>query len=65
MTSERLRANTPKRWAESNPALTWLKYFVLLFLSFSAVTLTAFLTWYLVNPLQVKVFINRLVENLR
>lgn len=64
MASDRLRANTPKRWAESNPALTYLKYFVLLFLSFTALTLTAFLVWYLIKPLQVKIFIHRALEYL-
>lgn len=62
MTSERLKANTPKRWADPAPEMTYLKYFFLLVLVFFAITTAAFIVWYLLQPLEAMVFIRTLNE---
>jgi len=61
MSSDRLKANTPRRWADPNPELTYLKYFILLWLGFFAILITGFLIWYVLKPLEARVFIERLI----
>jgi hypothetical protein len=60
MGSERLKANTPKRWADPSPEVTFLKYFFLLSFLFFAILCAALLAWYIISPPDAWLFIHKL-----
>jgi len=62
MGSERLKANTPKRWVDPSPEITFLKYFLLLSLLFFAVLCAGLLAWYLIRPTDARHFIHKVGE---
>jgi hypothetical protein len=62
MSSGRLKANTPGKWGEANPALEYFKLFILISLLAFGVLLAIFLVVYLIKPFEVRVFIRTLEE---
>lgn len=65
MSSNRLKANTPSRWKEANPALEGFKLFILIGLLVFGALLAIFLIAYLLKPMEVRIFIRILEEWLR